>query len=147
VIREFGERIERAVLEGVGRVASRYQESKPLAVDLLENDDEYLAVFDAPGAQSSDVDVRFDDRTVRVTVDRFREFHEGFELRVPGRGLTLRGEVDLPAEADVDPDAASAVLSRNGTVAVHVPKVTGKPATIEENGDGRVERDDPETTV
>lgn len=138
MIRELGNRIERAVLEGVGWVASRYQESRPLSVDLLENDEEYLAVFDAPGAHSSDVDVRFDDRTVRVTVDRFREFREGFELRVPGRGLALHGEVDLPAGASVDAEDASAVLARNGTVEIHVPKVPDEPVTIDaDDGDGQ----------
>lgn len=123
MIRELGRSARDAVLEGVGRAASRYQERKPLPVDLLENDEEYLAVFDAPGARSPDVDVRFDDQTVHVTVERFRETHEGFDLQAPGRGMSLHGSVELPPEAVVNAADASAVLTKNGTLEVHVPKV------------------------
>jgi HSP20 family molecular chaperone IbpA len=79
-------------------------------------------VFDAPGATSSDVQVRFDDNTVEVRIDRFRDFYEGFEMLVPGRGLALDGQVTLPEAAAVDPEAADATLRRNGTLEVRVPK-------------------------
>lgn len=122
MIRELGRTARNTVLEGLGRAAGRYQEMKPLAVDLLENDEEYLAVFDAPGARSGDIDVRFDDRTVHVTVERFREPHDEFDLKAPGRGMSLHGSVELPPEAVVIPDDASAVLTTSGTLQVHVPK-------------------------
>ncbi|MFB6142107.1 MAG: Hsp20/alpha crystallin family protein [Halorientalis sp.] len=122
MIRELGRSLGNTVLEGIGRAASSVQERRPLPVDLLESEDAYLAVFDAPGAHSSDVQVRFDDDTVRVRVDRFREAHENFELRVPGRGLSLSGAIALPADAEVDADAASATLRTNGTLEVRVPK-------------------------
>ncbi|MFB6192404.1 MAG: Hsp20/alpha crystallin family protein [Haloarculaceae archaeon] len=121
-LREVGEAVGDAVLDGVGRVSARVQERRPLAADLLESDDAYLVVFDAPGATEADVEVRFENGAVRVRVDRFREFHEGFEMRVPGRGLSLDGEVDLPAGASVDPEAASATLTDAGTLEVRVPK-------------------------
>ena len=97
---------------------------------MLESEDAYLVVFDAPGAEREDVQVRYDGTEVGVRVDRFREFQDGFEMRVPGRGLSLSGEVTLPAGADVDIDAAEATLTENGTVRVHVPKRTG------DHGDG-----------
>ena len=109
-------------METVGRASSRVQERRPLPVDLLESDDAYLAVFDAPGTTSSDVQVRFEDNAVEVRIDRFRDFHEGFDMLVPGRGLSLDGKVTLPADADVDPDEASATLRTNGTLEVRVPK-------------------------
>lgn len=112
-----------AVLERVGRTASRLRETRPLRPDLLEHEDAYLAVFDAPGVEASNVQVRFEDGEVLVRIDRFREHYEGFEMRYPGRGLTLDGRVGLPEDAAVDPEAASATLRSNGTLEIRVPKV------------------------
>ena len=122
-LRDVGETISNTVLENVGRALSRAQERSPLAVDLLESDEAFLAVFDTPGATSSDVQVRFEDNRVEVRIDRFREFYDGFEMVVPGRGLSLDGSVILPPEAAVDPDGATATLKDNGTLHVRVPKV------------------------
>lgn len=121
MIREVGESIGRAVLDGIGRAASRVQERKPLPADLLESDDAFLAVFDAPGATAGDVQVRFEGKTLMVDVDRFREFHD-YEMRFPGRGLALSGEVTLPPEADVDASEADATVRENGTLEVLIPK-------------------------
>ena len=135
-LREFTESVGQAVLGGVGRVASRVQERKPLASDLLESDDAYLVVFDAPGAKMEDIQVRYEEGTVRVRIDRFREFHEGYEMLFPGRGLTLEGEAPLPDDAVVDPRAANATLAKNGTLRVEVPKVEEDdegPVTVEED--------------
>ncbi len=123
MIREVGESIGRAVLDGIGRAASRVQERKPLPADLLESDEAFLAVFDAPGATAGDVQVSFEGRTLSVRVDRFREFYDGYEMRFPGRGLTLDGRVTLPEESDVDAAAADATLTSNGTLEVRVPKI------------------------
>ena len=122
MIRELGRSLGNTVMETVGRAASRVQERRPLPVDLLESEDAFLAVFDAPGATSSDVQVRFDDDAVEVRIDRFRDFYEGFEMLVPGRGLALDGRVTLPTEAAVEPDEADATLRRNGTLEVRIPK-------------------------
>ncbi|MFB6297039.1 MAG: Hsp20/alpha crystallin family protein [Salinirussus sp.] len=122
MIREIGESIGNAVVESVGRAVSKAQERRPLPVDLLESEQAYLAVFDAPGAAASDVQVRFEEGDVVVRVDRFREFHEGFEMRFPGRGLALDGRVALPEGAAVDPSGATSTLKDNGTLQVRVPK-------------------------
>jgi HSP20 family molecular chaperone IbpA len=121
-IREIGESVANTVLERVGRGMSRVQERKPLPYDLLESDDAYLVVFDTPGVQRSDVQVRFLDGEVQVRVDRFRDFHEGFEMRFPGRGLSLDGEVTLPDDAAVDAEKAAATLADNGTLRIRIPK-------------------------
>jgi HSP20 family molecular chaperone IbpA len=131
-LRDIGESLGNTVLENVGRAMGRAQERTPLPVDLLESDDAYLAVFDAPGAQSSDVQVQFDAGLVEVRIDRFRGFHEGFEMRYPGRGLGLDGHVELPAEARVDADAATATLRENGTLEVRVPKVEPVDSEVDE---------------
>ena len=135
-LREFTESVGQVVLGGVGRVASRVQERKPLPSDLLESDDAYLVVFDAPGAEMDDIQVRYEDGTVHVRIDRFREFHEDYEMLFPGRGLTLEGEAPLPDDAVVDPRAANATLAKNGTLRVEVPKVEEDdegPVTVEED--------------
>lgn len=122
MLREIGERVESAVLEGVGRTASRYQERKPLPVDLLESDDAFLAVFDAPGASAEDVDVHFDENVLAVTVERFRDYYEDYEMKLPGRGVSLHGEVELPAGAAVDARQASATVTKHGVLQVRLPK-------------------------
>ncbi|WP_415380878.1 Hsp20/alpha crystallin family protein [Halosimplex sp. TS25] len=121
-IRHIGESLGNAVLENVGRAMGRAQERTPLPVDLLESDEAYLAVFDAPGVRGQDVQVQYDDGAVEVRVDRFRGFHEGYEMRYPGRGLALDGRVDLPEHARVDAEAATATLRDNGTLEVEIPK-------------------------
>ncbi|WP_435069489.1 Hsp20/alpha crystallin family protein [Haloplanus sp. C73] len=120
--KEFGKSAANAVLERVGRGVSKVQERKPLPYDVLESDDAYLVVFDAPGVTRSDVQVRYVEGEVQVRLDRFRDLHEDFEMRFPGRGLSLDGRARLPPDADVDAGEASATLSDNGTLRIEVPK-------------------------
>jgi len=121
-LEDVGRTVSNRVLETVGRAASRVQASRPLPTDVLESDDAYLVVFDAPGASQTDVQVRYDEGAVEVRIDRFREFYEDFEMRVPGRGMSLDGRARLPEDAVVEPEAASATLRANGTLEVRVPK-------------------------
>jgi len=130
--REFAESVGSEVLKRAGRAASRFQEESPLPVDLLEGDDEYLLVFDAPGADASDVQVSYEgDSEVRVRVDRFRGFREGFEMVFPGRGLTLEGSAKLPEDAVVDAESARAELNDDGTLYVFLPKGGDDATTID----------------
>jgi HSP20 family protein len=134
---DLGGSAVRSVMERVGRGVSRMQERKPLSYDLLESEDAYLVVFDAAGADHSDVQVRFVDAEVQVRVDRFRSFHEGFEMRFPGRGLALSGRAQLPNDA-VDPEAATATLTEAGTLHVRIPKsgdTTDVPVAEEDETD------------
>ncbi|AUX09415.1 molecular chaperone Hsp20 [Halalkaliarchaeum desulfuricum] len=119
---ELGSSAVRTVLERVGRGIGRYQERRPLEHDLLESDEEYLIVFDAPGVTKEDVQVQFSDDTVEVRLERFRPFHEGFEMRFPGRGLTLTGSATLPDDADITPAGATATLTDAGTLKVRIRK-------------------------
>jgi HSP20 family protein len=127
--REFAEAVGDAVFTRMGRAASRFQEERPLPVDVLESDDEYLVVFDAPGATASDVQVNYVGGAVEVRVDRFREFRDGFEMVFPGRGLKLDGRAELPEDAVVDADEARAELRDNGALYVFLPK--GEPEGTE----------------
>lgn len=156
MLRDIGESIGSAVLDGIGRASSKVQERKPLPVDLLESDEAYLAVFDAAGASAADVQVRFEHNVLRVQVDRFREFYDEFEMRLPGRGMALDGRVDLPEDAEVDPRRATATVTSNGTLQVELPKVDhGDEAPVEvettdvqaEPEDGEDEADDEPTVA
>jgi HSP20 family molecular chaperone IbpA len=141
MIREIGDTVGEAVAGTIGRAMSRTQEKRPLPVDLLESEEAYLAIFDAPGALSSDIQVTYERSTIRVRLDRFREFKDGFKMVFPGRGLALDGRVDLPDDAVVDPEAATATLKEDGTLHVRVPKAdTG--ADHEQQVDVQAETDD-----
>lgn len=121
-VKQFTQTVADAVLENVGRIAGRVQERRPLDADLLESPDAYHVVFDAPGADTHDIDVRYLNGSVQVTVERFRDYREGYTMRFPGRGLTLRGSVTLPTDAIVDPTDGSAELGDDGTLHVTLPK-------------------------
>ncbi|MFB6094016.1 MAG: Hsp20/alpha crystallin family protein [Halanaeroarchaeum sp.] len=111
-----------AVTNGLGQIASRFQEERPLEADVLESQDAFELVFDAPGATVSDVQVWYEDGAIEVRVDRFRTHEEGYELRFPGRGLSLAGRAALPRDVDVDLEGTSARLRDDGTLHVRVPK-------------------------
>ena len=119
---EAGRSAARRVLERVGRGWSKMQERRSLSHDLLESDDAYLVVFDAPGVRGEDLNVTFLDHTVEVELDRFRDFYDGYEMVFPGRGVSLSGSADLPRDASVTPEGANATLTRNGTLQVEIPK-------------------------
>jgi HSP20 family molecular chaperone IbpA len=134
-LRELGESIGSTVLDGIGRASSRVQERKPLPVDLLESEESYLAVFDAPGVEAADVQVRFEHGVLYVRIDRFREFYDDYEMRLPGRGMSLDGEVALPDNASVDPSRSTATVGANGTLRVELPKVDASaPASASDEG-------------
>lgn len=116
------ETLGNAVLDGVGRLSGRAQERRRLPSDVLESDEAFLVVFDAPDVDIEDVQVRFTDTTVHVRIDRTRTHRAGFEMRFPGRGLTLDGRVSLPAGATVDPEKAIARLTDDGVLTIELPK-------------------------
>lgn len=151
MLRRFGKHVQRSMLEGVGRATSQLQERTPLSVDLLESEESYLAVFDAPGVRSDEIDVRLDDAEIRVEIHRTRDIDESVELLMRGRGLHRSGSVTLPSAA-VDADAASATLTSSGTLRIRIPKTepgpTDEPIRIEttareDDSDGDSEDDQP----
>jgi HSP20 family molecular chaperone IbpA len=133
MITEVGVAVGRAVVERAGRAWSKFHEASPLAADVLEGEDAYLVVFDAPGAGHSDVQVRYVDGEGLVRVDRFRAFYEGFEMVFPGRGMALDGRAELPEDARVDAEAATATPTPQGTLEVEVPKVEDSEVANDED--------------
>ncbi|ERG99583.1 MAG: molecular chaperone, small heat shock protein [Haloquadratum sp. J07HQX50] len=119
---ELGESVTQSVLDRVGKGFSEVQERTPLAYDLLEGKDAYLVVFDASGATQDDIQVRYLGGEIEVRIDRFRDLHQGYDMRFPGRGLALNGSLRLPDDAIVTPETAEATLTKNGTLEVRLPK-------------------------
>jgi len=140
-MRDVAESVGSAVFGTLGRVMARTQEKRGLPVDLLESDDAFLAIFDAPGANNSDIQVRFEDDRILVQIDRFRSPHEAYEMTYPGRGLALTGEAVLPAEATADPSGATATLKDDGTLHVRLPKVE---TVTDHDGSTDIEAEDTE---
>jgi HSP20 family molecular chaperone IbpA len=122
MIPTIGREVGKTVVQRIGQAAGRVQESSPVPADVLERDDSYLVVFDAPGATASDIQVRALDGRVEVRIERFRDPYDGFEMLYPGRGLSLDGRASLPDGACISPDGAEATLRDDGTLAVTVPK-------------------------
>lgn len=140
----------RSALERIGRGLGRYQERRPLEHDLLESDEEYLVVFDAPGVEKDDVQVRFINDTIEIRLERFRPFYEGFDMRFPGRGLTLTGTATLPEDANVTPAGATATLTDSGTLQVRIrkdPRVTSVDVEDEPETELDVEESETELDV
>jgi HSP20 family protein len=135
MITEVGVAVGRVVVERAGRLWSQFHEASPLNADVFESEDAYLVIFDVPGAAHSDVQVSFVDGEVLVRLDRFRDVHDGFEMVFPGRGMALDGRAALPADAKVDAEAASATLTKRGTLEVHVPKGEGDAGGSSEQAD------------
>ena len=142
-MRDEVEAVGSAVLSRAGRLSGRAQERHPLPSDLLESDDAYLVVFDAPDVDIENVQVKFAEGTVHVRIDRTREHREGFEMRFPGRGMTLDGHVDLPASASVDPDEATAKLTDTGVLRIEIPKVDGDDGPVRIPTDEAIDELDP----
>ncbi|ERG96455.1 Hsp20/alpha crystallin family protein [Haloquadratum walsbyi] len=139
---EIGESAAQTILDRVGRGVSEVQERTPLPYDLLESDEAYLIIFDAPGIEQTDVQVQFLDGKVEVRFDRFRDFYEDFEMRFPGRGLALDGSVSLPDDATVDPEHANATLGRNGILKIRLPKDGRQQTVTVSEEDEEVDTDD-----
>ena len=132
-MRQLTRSIGDTIFENIGRAAGRFQENRPLSADVLESDDAYLVVFDAPGVTATDVQVRYVEDRLEVRIDRFRDFHDGFEMVYPGRGLSLAGSATLPEGATVYTESATATLRDDGTLQVRIPKGWGEPGSTDED--------------
>ncbi|RQG97992.1 Hsp20/alpha crystallin family protein [Natrarchaeobius chitinivorans] len=138
-LEDIGTSVGDALYRQIGRANGHVQRYRSLSVDVLEGESAYLVVFDAPGTEPDDVQVRYLDGNVKIRIERFREFRDGYRMRFPGRGMALDGEAELPSDAIVDPDAGTATLSESGTVRIEIPKdVSGTETEGSERADPAV---------
>lgn len=141
-LKDLGKSVGSALYRQLGRANGRVQNHRSLPVDILENDASYRVVFDAPGAEPDDVQVRYLEGNVKIRIDRFRQFHEGYEMRFPGRGMSLSADAELPTDAVVDPDAGAARLSETGTLSVEIPKDSAVGDASEAESDAELDASD-----
>lgn len=96
-------------------------------IDLIDEDDAFVAVVDLPGFTAEDIDVQLDEeRTLRVQAthedDRTRE--EGTYIRRERRTETVDRSVTLPSV--VDPAETEATFD-NGVLTVRLGKKSPEP--------------------
>jgi HSP20 family molecular chaperone IbpA len=98
-------------------------------VDLIERADELVILADMPGVKSNDIDVSFEDGTLRIygRVTDGRLAREDLLLREYGIGDYYR---TFRISEQIDPSRISAEMT-NGVLALHLPKAeTAKPRKI-----------------
>lgn len=122
MLRELGTALGETVIKRIGRNVSKLQETTPLATDVLESDDEFIVIVDAPGAEAADIQVGYKRRRIHIRIDRYRDHYDGFEMRYPGRGLSLEGTARLPRNAMVSPEESTATVTSTGTLRITLPK-------------------------
>jgi len=91
--------------------------------DLLESDDAYLLVVDAPGATEETVDASVAGSRLTVEVRRPKELPEGFDYRQEERPVFL--DVDLPLPPDATGIEGTTV--ERGVLELQLGKTDGPP--------------------
>lgn len=122
MIRDGYSRLKLGIFERITETTSRLRESTPIANDIIEKPEKYVVVFDAPGAKREDIQVTYKGGRVLLRITRDQEEYPDHYHRYSGRRAVLEGEASLPADANVDPDVATATLQENGSLTVSLPK-------------------------
>jgi HSP20 family protein len=105
----------------LGDVTSEFGENKSLeiaAIDLLETDDELVALVALPGASKENIDLRVTEDSLYV--DAKANPREGRYLRREINTLGLKREIKLPVE--VKPEQVRASF-KDGILEVRLPKL------------------------
>lgn len=91
-----------------------------MPIDVVTTD-EYVVAVDLPGFGRDDVDVRVNDDTLRVTVEREREFDEESAEYVRRERRHERAPRCIELPEQVDASSVSAKMD-DGVLAVRVPR-------------------------
>jgi HSP20 family protein len=107
-----------------GRGAS---EMEAMAIDLVEEDDEFVVTADLPGFERDDVEIRVTDHTLRIEAEHEESTEEREEdyLRRERRHESMRRSIRLPDE--VDKEAVTARM-QNGVLTVTLPRLEAEEA-------------------
>lgn len=103
-----------------------------LAVDVEDEDDQFVVTADLPGFDKDDIDVQVHERTLRIDATHEEETEEEAEdednyIRRERSKRSLSRSVTLPE--DVDEEGASASFE-NGVLTIELPKAhTGEEST------------------
>lgn len=117
-----------AIRAGVAHLRRDSPPVSRLTADIYERPDDFWICLDAPGVEEGDVQVRYVDDAVLVRMDRFRPPREDVELTVSGRAVGFDGRVEIPTDAPVAAEQATATLRTDGTLVVELPKTTPEPS-------------------
>jgi len=101
------------------------------AMDLVENEHDYVLRADLPGISDSDLKIEFQDNVLTVSGERKAEHEERREgyHRIERSAGSFSRSLTLPD--GVDPQAVTAAFDK-GVLEVHIPKPqTRKPQRIE----------------
>lgn len=96
---------------------------EPVAIDVVERDDEFVVAVDLPGFEREDVSITVTGHTLRVQAEheeRFDDERDRF-VRHDRRHESVDRSISLPSE--VAPDSVTAKM-RNGVLTVTLPRAT-----------------------
>jgi HSP20 family molecular chaperone IbpA len=116
------------LIENKDSVLRRIGKRLPTSADMLESDDEFLVLINAPGCDEEDIDLRFVRGSLKVNAER-TETHEGFVPVREERPDRIAETVPVPAEVDVDGAEAT---YENGVLHIRLPKTGEDEETTEE---------------
>lgn len=94
-----------------------------VAIDVADEDDEFVVVADLPGVEKEDIDLTITERVLTIEATHETDRQQGSEeyIRRERRHESVRRTVRLPE--DIVADEASASYN-NGVLTVTLPKVT-----------------------
>ena len=93
-----------------------------MAVDLVEHDDEFVAIVDLPGFERDDIEIEITDHTLRIEADHDEHIETAEEayLQKERHHESIHRSIQLPN--DIDREAASATM-QNGVLSITLPKL------------------------
>ena len=94
---------------------------EPMAIDVVEHDEQFVVTADLPGFETDDLDIRVTNNRLHIEADReeLTEEETGRRLRHERRYSSLERSVRLPE--DVDAEGVEATME-NGVLHVTLPK-------------------------
>jgi HSP20 family protein len=98
-----------------------------MSVDLVDEDEAFVATVDLPGYDRDDVEVRVTDHTLRIAAERDEALEEGDEryIRNERRHQSTRRSIRLPEEVDA---AGVSARMKNGVLTITIPKLAAEEA-------------------
>lgn len=117
--RQFDETSHR--WESEGPLTWWASELEPMAIDLIERDEEFVTTVDLPGFERDDVEIEVTDHTLRIEAEHEESLEEesGQFLRRERSHETVHRSIQLPD--DVDKEDVKARM-KNGVLTITLPK-------------------------